>query len=218
MVKINLDHEKYKFTSKNVVELFNIDETILPTKDVNLYFNFKEDNPYLVVGDKEYAFESNGGFMFFLQKLYLNSKLITTLSNQTLANVVNELLYKNSLNLNLVIDKNTNKILTGTYTSSNLINWRKIIKVVSDVFANLEEKDIYITTNTGLSISIVIANIDSELDVVWVEPQMASSIAIHRGFTRRLVSLKGYDENEVLEDLKKNLEEILADSPALVKG
>src|ERR1700685_3434044 len=106
MVKINTDHEKYKFTTKNVLDRFNINEQVLITKGTDLKFYFIEGEPYLLVnlidGLKEYAFESGGSMAFFLQKLSLNSTLIGTLSNETLTNVVNEMLENYSSTLNLV--------------------------------------------------------------------------------------------------------------------
>jgi hypothetical protein len=209
MVSINLDHEKYQFTTKNALEHFNIDEEIINTKGMDLKFYFKYGEPYLMVVDKEYAkeyeFESRGSMVFFLQKLALNSTLMTSLSNETLTAVVNERLQQFTSTLNLVVDKHMNHILTVTTMSGKLVSWRKILEIVHAVFEPLPEKTLYLTTFAGLGISIKMNDDEADLDVIRIEPQTPSSISIYRGFAKDTVSLKGYDEAEIMEYLSQTL-------------
>ena len=212
MVNINLDHEKYQFTTKNALDRFTIDEQVIHTKGVDLKFYFKDKEPYLMVnlnGElKVYAFESRGSLVFFLQKLALNSTLMTSLSNETLGAVVNERLQQFTSALNLVIDKNMDQILTVTTMSANLVSWRKILETVHKFFEPLEEKTLYLTTFAGLGISIKMNDDDADLDVIRIEPQTPSSISIYRGFARDSISLRGYDEAEIMEALILTLMDI----------
>ena len=223
MVKLNLDHEKYKFTTENVLERFNIDEQVIPTKGIDLRFYFKESEPYLLVnmvgGLEEYAFESKGSLVFFLQKLSLNSTLMTTLSNETLTAVVNETLEKQSI-FNLVVDKNTNQILTVTAFSASLVSWKKIVETVYELFNTLEYKKVlYLTTFGGLGISFNMNDDENaDMDILTIQPQSTSHITIYRGIAREEVSLRGYDENEIMAILREKLKVMIAVDPSISKN
>ena len=211
MVKIDLDQEMYQFTTKNVLDRFNLDEQILVAKATDLKFSFQDGQPYLL----EYLIESKVSMIFLFQKLAINSSLIFSLSDETLVSVVNEMLQKYPSNFNLVIDKNTNQILTVAPTTSKLVNWKKIVQVVHEVFSDSEEKNVYLTTYSGLGISIVMSPDNSDTDVIRIEPQTASSIMIYRGFARESISLKGYDETEILQNLKEKLKLMLDVDPSI---
>ena len=217
MVKLNIDTDKYKFTTKNILDNFNVDENVIYTRGLDLKFYFNGETPYLLIDGKEYRFESSGSVVFFLQKLSLNSNLITSLSNEIITNVVNEMLQQLST-FNILVDKNTNQILTVAPMTTDIVSWRKIIQTVYDVFVPIEEKTVYVTTSTGLGISIVIANIDSDLEVIRVDPQTHSSISLYRGVDKEEVPLRGYDEGEIMKMLREKLEKLLSVSPALVNG
>lgn len=227
MVKINIDNEKSTLTTKNIGNI-TFDERVVSTKDSKLKFYFKDKEPYLSVDEIEYPFDSSGSTLRFLQKLFLNSTVVSNLSNDTLVIVANEILqnmyHGHMPTINLVITKSTNRIFTITSMSADLVSWDKIMQAVYEVFAPLEEKKLHIYLDAGLDISIVMnddfENLTNEdyLDVVRISAQTSSSISIFRGNVRRQVPLRGYDENEILGDLKRRLKEILSVSPALVKG
>ena len=221
MVNINIDAAKYEYTTKNIYNL-EFEEKIVDTKDVDLKFYFAWKVPWevpcLLVGDKEYQFESMGGMIFFLQKLSLNSTLIASLSNETLVSVVNERLQDFSSILNLVVNSNTDQILTVTSMSAKLVSWKKIIQAINEVFITLEEKTLYCTTHTGLGISIVMSDANTDLDVIRIEPQSASNISIYRGVAREEVPLRGYDEDEIMVILKEKLQLMLNIDPSISKN
>lgn len=218
MVAVNIDTDKYKFTTKNILDNFNIVEDVIYTRDLELKFYFKGETPHFSIDNKEYEFESTGSLIFFLQKLSLNSNLITSLSNDAIVIIANEML-KQLSTFNILIDTKTNQILTVTPMTTSLVSWRKIIQAVYEVFAPLEEKELYVTTSTGLGISIVIANPDnSDLEVIRIDPQTPSSISIYRGVNKEEVPLRGYDEDEIIKILKEKLTAMLPASSALVNG
>jgi hypothetical protein len=219
MVKIDLDHDKYRFTTENVLDRFTTEEYIIPIKDEKLRFGFLGEDPFLKLENAKYYFNSKISMIHFLQKLSLNATLITTLSNPTLVVVVNEILKNFSSTLNLVIDKETSQILTVNSMASDLISWRKILEKVHEIFQPVGEKVLYLTTFAGLGISIKMNDNDNaDLDVIRIEPQTSSSISIYRGNTKEEVPLRGYDEDEILEILKQKLYLTLSKSSALVKG
>jgi hypothetical protein len=126
---------------------------------------------------------------------------------------------KQPITFNLLIDRNTNQILTAIPLTTSLVSWKKIIKAVYNAFLPMEEKMVYMTTSTGLAISIVIANNEeSDLEVIKIDPQTTSSISLYRGVIREEVSLRGYDEDEIIESFKEKLGNILSSSSALANG
>lgn len=214
MVNINLDPENYRFTTKNVLENFKVDEEIVPIKNSTLKFYFRDGHSYLLVDDKEYQFESTGSLIAFLQKLSINSTLISSLTDETLAVVANERLQNFSSTVNLIVDKNTGQIITITSMASNLVSWRRVLKTVHDFFSIIGEKELFLTTFTGLGISIKMNSGDnSDLDVIRIEPQTPSAIPVYRGLAVENVPTKGYDEDEILQNLVIKLEYLFQIDP-----
>ena len=221
MVDINIDSTKYEHTTKNSYNLF-YDEVVIDTKDIEMKFYFAwkvpREVPCLLVGDKEYEFDSIASLTFFLQKLSLNSTLITSLSNKTLETVVNERLQDNSSIFNLIIDNNTNKILSVTTITSKIVSWSRIIQTVNETFMELDEKLLYCTTHAGLGISIVMSDPGDDLDVIRIEPQTTSSISLYRGTAREEIPLKGYDEDEIIKKFREKLQVIMNIDPSTSKN
>lgn len=210
MVNINIDPTDYQFTTRNILNNFNIKEQIIPIKSIDLKFNFVEEDAYLSIDDLKYEFESTGGLIHFFQKLSINSTLISSLTNETLEAVVNERLKNVPTNFNLIIDQNNGKIITVTSMVSGLVSWKKIVQVVHDFFSGVEEKQLFLTTFTGLGISVKLnSDENSDLDVIRIEPQTPSSIPVYRGISMKSVPTKGYDEEEVLKNLASTLESVL---------
>jgi hypothetical protein len=222
MVKLNIKASSYEFTTKNVLDNFTAEEYIIPVKDEKLRFGFLGEDPFLKLENAKYYFDSKMSMIYFLQKLSLNATLITTLSNPTLVVVVNEILKNFSSTLNLVVDKNIGQILTVNSMSADLVNWRKILETVHDFFELIGEKVLYLTTSSGLGISIVMNDVNAlenpDLDIIRIEPQGPSSISIYRGIAREEVSLRGYDENEILEILWGKLQVISNVDPSISKN
>lgn len=218
MVNVDVDATKYEFTTKSVLDNFNIDENVIYTRGLDLFFSFAKGKPSLVVENQEFEFESTESMIFFLQKLSLNSTLITSLSNDTLMAVANERLEQLST-FNLLIDKNTNRILTVTPMTTDLVSWKRILKTIHDFFLPFDEKILYLTTFTGLGISIKMNDSDnSDLDVIRVEPQTSSSISIYRGVAKEDVPLRGYDEDEIMVLFKEKLQIIISVDPSISKN
>ncbi len=209
MVISEIDTTKYEFTTKNILDQFNIEEEVIYTKGTDLKFFFKKEIPYLLIKEKEYKFESNASVVFFLHKLSLNRNLIALISDYTLARVANEVL-KQLPNFHLLIDNNTDQILTVTPLTTSLISWKKIIKTIYEVFLPLDEKKVYLTPFTGLSISIKMNDDSSDLDIIKIEPQNHSSITVYRNFALKEISLRGYGEEEIMANLKEKLQYLIS--------
>lgn len=221
MVNIKIDTTTYQFTTKNVLGNFTTEEYIISVNNEKLRFGFLGEKSFLKLENEKYYFNSKISMIYFLQKLSLNTTLITTLSNPTLVVVVNEILKNFSSTLNLVIDKNTNQILTVNSMSADLVSWRKILEIVHEVFASLEERDLYVYTATGLDISILMNNPEdneSYVDVIKIAAQGPSSIALYRGVASETVPLRGYDENEIMAILKEKLQLMVEVDPGISKN
>jgi hypothetical protein len=218
MVELKLNPDRYEFTTKNVLENFTTEEIIIPVKKENLRLGFLGEKPYLKLEDAKYYFDSHVSFVYFLQKLSLNVNLISALSYPTLTVVANEILKGYSSTFNLIVDKNTNQLLTVTIGSSNLVSWKKIVQIVHEVFLPLRESTLYLTMVTGLGISIKMNDDDTNMDILRIEPQTFSSITLYRGIASETVSLRGYDETEILANLEEKLELMLSVDPGISKN
>ncbi len=219
MVTTNIDITNYQFTTKNVLENFKIKEKLIPIKDSKLKFFFKGNDAFLQVDEIEYRFEATGSLISFLHRISINSALISSLTEETLETVVNERLQNFASGLNIIIDQNTDNIIAVISMSSALVSWHKIVTTICDVFSLDEEKNLFLTTFTGLGISIKMnSDNDADLDVIRIEPQTPSSIPIYRGMAAEHVPTKGYDEEEILRNLADNLRLIIQLDPNIKKN
>lgn len=212
MVINNTVFSEYEFTTKDLLEKFTVEEEIISIKIKNSIeqpFYFKGTKSYLTFNQKKYSFKSDEALASFAGKLFINRALYAYLSRETFSKVINEVLSQ-MVNINLVIDKNTNQILTIMNSSANLISWRKIIETVYEVFKPIGEKRAYITTFDGLNISISMSKDEHGLlDIINIAPQSYSSIVIRRSNLIEQIPLKGYSEDEVLGIFKEKLQSIV---------
>lgn len=217
MEKLDKDEIQYIFTTRDFLDQFNIDEEIINIKDAKLKFYFTENSAYLSVDDIKYEFASYAVVTFFLYKLSLNSLLLYSLSADTITTVANEVL-QNSFNYNLLINKNTNQIITLTSGKDKQVNWKKVLQIIYDTFLHFDEKALYLLTHAGLEVSIKMSDDDdSNLDVLKIGPQMPSCIPIYRGNVKEEIPLRGYSEDEVLEIFKDKLEKMINIVPSNLK-
>ncbi len=224
MVTNNLEESKYLFTTKNILDEFKIRAETIPASGKNLAIDFKDGIPYLSWDNVRHAFEDKHSFSIFLQKLSISNALSQYLTEQTLTTVTNEMLQLSN-RFNIILDKNTEQIITVVSETTTLVSWSKIIQIFYDIFDKFEEKTMSVTTFAGLKVSVYMNGLDGpNMDVLQLEPQSPSGIYIYRSnHPIEIVPIKGYDEQEILETLHKkieylaNLEPVVIDKDSLVR-